>query len=92
LQQWVDPAKRAKLEADENLSASFPGYDPDLFPFTKDAFERFCEWATVDPRNAKPSEIIARLNHVTAQAYRGDPPRPPRRIVDRNLLSDLGIS
>ncbi len=88
LQNWVDPVKRESLEAREHFTEKLHSeYQPDLYPFTKGAFERFCEWATVDPRNAKPSEIIARLNNVMAQAKRKE-----RRLVTREHLTELGIS
>lgn len=87
LHHWVDQAKLTNLDATEQFGAKISDYSPDHYPFTKGAFEKFCEWATVDPRNAKPSEIVARLNNVTAQAYRKD-----RRIVTRDHLTELGIS
>jgi len=62
---WIDPAKRAAVEASEGF-ASLPGYDPNLYPFTDGGFEKFCDWAVVDQRTAKPSEIIGRLNNIAA--------------------------
>jgi hypothetical protein len=62
-------------------------YDPDLYPFTTGGFEKFCDWAVVDQRTAKPSEIISRLNNIAAEAYFRD-----QRLINKNLLTDLGIA
>src|SRR2546422_9652730 len=69
LSTWIDPERRAKLEADQNFASAVSDYDAEFYPFTSGGFEKFCEWAVVDPRTAKPSEIIARLNNVAAEAY-----------------------
>jgi hypothetical protein len=87
LQKWIDSSKRGRLEADEQFVSRVPDYSSDLYPFTKGSFEKFCEWATVDPRNAKPSEIIDRLNNICAQAQ-----RKGLRLISRDLLAELGIS
>jgi hypothetical protein len=65
----IDPERRAALEAGENFRATAPDYDPEIYPFTTRSFERFCDYAVVDPRTAKPSEIIGRLNSLAAGAY-----------------------
>jgi hypothetical protein len=87
LTKWIDPERRDRLEQELNLKAAVPDYDAELYPFTAGAFEAFTEWAVVDPRTAKPSEIIARLNNIAAEAYFRD-----RRVIDRNHLTELGIA
>ena len=87
LSQWIDPAKRAALEGSENLAASVADYDPNVYPFSAGAFEKYCEYAVVDPRTAKPSEIIVRLDRIAAEAYFSD-----RRLIDKNHLTDMGIA
>lgn len=86
LSAWIDPAKRAVVENSEGFS-SLPGYDPNLYPFTDGGFDKFCDWAVVDQRTAKPSEIIGRLNNIAAGAYERD-----KRLIDKNLLTDMGIA
>jgi hypothetical protein len=86
LNAWIDAAKRSAVETSEALS-SVAGYDPNLFPFTDGGFEKFCDWAVVDQRTAKPSEIIARLNNIAAGAYERD-----KRLIDKDLLTDMGIA
>ena len=86
LATWIDPRRRAVLEKEEHFS-KVGDYESRLYPFTKGGFEKFCEWAVVDPRTAKPSEILARLNHITAEAYFGK-----KRLLTRDLLTELGVN
>ncbi|ACG75151.1 hypothetical protein AnaeK_3944 [Anaeromyxobacter sp. K] len=86
LEQLIDPTKREALEASGALTNT-PGYKREYFPFNQGAFEKYCENAVVDPRTAKPSEILARLDKVAADAYFND-----RRIIDRDHLTELGIA
>jgi len=86
LNAWIDTAKRSALEATEDLT-SVPGYDSELYPFTSGGFEKFCDWAVVDQRTAKPSEIIGRLNNIAAGAY-----EKGKRLIDKDLLTDMGIA
>jgi hypothetical protein len=87
LSQWIDPAKRAGLEASENLAKSVADYDPAVYPFSAGAFDKYCEYAVVDPRTAKPSEIIVRLDRIAAEGYFRD-----RWLIDKNHLTDMGIA
>jgi hypothetical protein len=67
LGEWVDPARREELVAREGLDKT-PGYDASTYPFTESAFQSFCQYVTIDPRDAKPREILERLNRVSAYA------------------------
>lgn len=87
LGQWVDPEKRTALEAEANLAGSVADYDPAFYPFTAGGFEKYCEFAVVDPRTAKPSEIISRLDNIAAEAYFRD-----RRLITKDHLIDMGIA
>ena len=87
LAKWIDRAKLSSLEAAENLSSTVPDYDPEVYPFTGGGFQMFCDGVTVDPRSAKPSEIIAKLNNVAAQAYFDD-----RRLINRDHLTSMGFA
>lgn len=84
---WISPERRGELEKSEKFSESAPGYDPELYPFNSKGFEKFCDWAAVDPRSAKPSEIIARLNNIAGEAYLRN-----RRLITPKLLKELGIA
>lgn len=87
LGQWVDPEKRANLEAQEDFAAQVPDYDPELYPFTQGGYEMFCDGVVVDPRSAKPSEILAKLNNVAADAFFAE-----RRLINRDHLTNLGFA
>jgi hypothetical protein len=87
LKRWIDPSRKAELETNEQFQVQVPDYDSDTYPFTCGGFEKFCEFAVIDPRTAKPSEILPRLNTVAAEAYFKE-----RRLIDRTLLTELGIA
>ena len=86
LGKFVDDGKRSVLAASEGF-ANVPDYEPGLYPFTKGGFEVFCDNVTLDPRNAKPSEILAKLNNVAAEACFEN-----RRLINRDHLADLGYA
>jgi len=85
LRQWIDNDRRAALEAEGALSGT--DYTPDSYPFTTAAFTKFCEWAVVDPRAAKPSVIIDKLNNVAAEAF-----FKKERLISLDVLADVGIA
>lgn len=87
LANWIDAAKRQDLEQTPDITNLGSDCDPELYPFTRNAFDKFCDFAVVDPRTAKPSEIIARLNNIAAEAY-----LKRDRLITSNLLADLGIA
>lgn len=87
LTTWIDPDKRDAIQPDLPLADLGNDYDPQLYPLTVSAYERFCQFAVVDPRTAKPSEIIARLNNVAAEAY-----LKRERLITMDLLTELGIA
>jgi len=85
LHQWIDVLRRDELITRERLN-EVPGYDPELFPFTSDAFTSFCNYLTNDPRDAKPREFLERLNRVAAQAC-----RHKARLITKTELETQGI-
>jgi len=87
LSAWIDADKRSAAELTEKLASLAADYDPQFYPFTQGGFDKFCEWAVVDQRTAKPSEILSRLNNVAAEAYWRD-----KRLFNKDLLTDLGIA
>jgi len=86
LKAWVDPDRLAALESKEGFRETVKDYDPAFYPFTPGSFEMFCEAVILDPRNAKPSEILAKLNNVAADAY-----FKQKRMISKDQLSDLGF-
>lgn len=87
LKQFVDAGKRSALEKSEKLADTFSDYKAELYPFTEGSFQVFCDHVSLDPRNAMPSQILARFNDVAADAF-----LQGCRVIDRNFLADLGIS
>jgi hypothetical protein len=85
LTQWIDKDRRAALESAGALSGN--DYTPESYPFTSTAFTKFCEWAVVDPRAAKPSVIIDKLNNVAAEAF-----FKKERLISLDVLADVGIA
>jgi len=83
LKQWIDAEKVATREAELRDE---PGFDKACFPFTSKAFDKFCDWAVIDPRAAKPSVIIDKLNSIAAEAYFRD-----GKLISADVLSDVGI-
>ena len=85
LSQWIDLKRVTRESAERRLSEMADDFDPKLFPFTASGFHTFCQWAVDDPRNAKPSEILDRLNTVTFAAY-----KQGLKLLDSNDLHKLG--
>ncbi len=65
--EWIDSVRRDDRVSREQLDG-VPGYSATTYPFTEPAFESFCAYLTNDPRDAKPREILERLNKVAAYA------------------------
>jgi hypothetical protein len=86
LKEWIDSEKREALVKSEHLDTQ-PGYNPVLYPFTETAFESFCKYLTADPRDAKPREILERLNKVTAYAS-----MEGVRLINKTELQRQGIN
>lgn len=63
------------------------GFDRTSYPFTGPAFDVFCRYLTVDPRLAKPREIIERLNKTTVSAYLKE-----ERLITPDVLTRQGIT
>jgi hypothetical protein len=86
LREWIDPKRRDIIVKKENLQ-SVSGYSPETYPFTEPAFDSFCAYLTTDPRDAKPREILERLNRVAATACLDG-----ARIISKDVLVKQGIS
>jgi hypothetical protein len=87
LAKFVDGGKRSALETSEDFANSVPDYKTELYPFTEGGFKMFCGHVTEDPRNAKPSEILDKLNNVAAEAC-----IEQRRLINRDHLANMGYA
>jgi hypothetical protein len=86
LKEWIDPTLRDECVKANDLD-KVQGYDVTTFPFTQPAFESFCQYLTSDPRDAKPREILERLNRVAAHAC-----LQGVHLIHKNELQRQGIN
>lgn len=86
LSEWIDSDKKDALVSKERLDQT-PGYNPATYPFTEIAFDSFCAYLTNDPRDAKPREILERLNKVAAKACMNQ-----ARLITKEELVNQGIN
>jgi len=84
LTQFIDPAKKALVEANLGL-ASDSDYDSKLFPFKKDAFEAFCEHLVGDTARAKPAQFLLKLHSTLSAAMKDG-----KQVIDRAYLEARG--
>jgi len=82
LTTFIDPAKKAVLEAKEKLTAK-SGYDSALYPFTSDAFEGYCQWLVSEQQRAKPAEFLTKLHTTLGAAL-----KEGKVLVDRAFLEE----
>lgn len=64
----INPDCRAGLETAHGWVDGTNDYESAVYPFTRSAFRLFCDHATVDPKTAKPSEILEALNNAAYEA------------------------
>jgi hypothetical protein len=86
LTEWTDQSKLDKAVRGNALD-TIDGFNKTSYPFTEPAFELFCRYLTVDPRLAKPREIIERLNKTTVYAYLRQ-----ERLITPDVLMRQGIT
>lgn len=88
LTQWVDPLLKSELEVRETFAGSIDSYESGLYPFANpSAFNQFIENMVVDPREAKPSVILDKLNMVAVETMLQN-----ERLISCNLLSSFGYA
>jgi hypothetical protein len=87
LKALVDPAKRTSLENSEGLETKVPGYRPEFYPFTENAFHKFCRYFGEQPKIGKPAEIIPKLDFLAAEAF-----MQSKRVLDEDFLVQQGIN
>ncbi len=83
----IDPERRRVLQDAEGWEATVPGYQPALYPFTEGAFQKFCRYYGEQPKYAKPSEIISKLDYLAAEAFLAK-----KRLMDADFLVEQGIN
>jgi hypothetical protein len=83
----IDKACRAAKEASNGWASGSEDYDSELYPFTKSAFDVFCNNATNDPRTAKPSEILNALNNAAYEALQKE-----SKLITQDILHTMGMS
>ena len=83
---WTESAKLDEAVKQHALDKA-QGFDRTSYPFTGPAFDVFCRYLTVDPRLAKPREIIERLNKATVNAYLRQ-----ERLITPEVLTRQGIT
>ena len=86
LSAWTDDARLNDAVSQHALD-KVQGFDRASYPFTEPAFDVFCRYLTVDPRLAKPREIIERLNKTTVSAYLKE-----EREITPDVLTRQGIT
>jgi hypothetical protein len=87
LKNLIDPQKRRELEDSEGWATAVPGYQPNFYPFTEGAFEKFCRYYGQQPKYAKPSEMIAKIDSLVADAF-----MQQKRLIDEDFLVQQGIN
>ena len=87
LENFIDPVCRSTLEAENGWVNGSNDYESALYPFSKGAFGIFCNHATVDPKNAKPSEILNALNNAAYEAMVAG-----SKLITAQVLSTMNMS
>jgi hypothetical protein len=65
----TDSGKLASLAGEESLAEN-SDFDDKLFPFSKSGFDEFCDQLGADPREAKASVVIDKVNRCAWAAYK----------------------
>jgi hypothetical protein len=84
LNEFIDSEKLSVLEESEGFTDN-PDYDRKTYPFTKSAFEGYCNYLVAENRLAKPSEFLKRIGNTTTSAQIAN-----IRLIDRAWLESLG--
>jgi hypothetical protein len=87
LKNLIDPGKRRALEDSEGWATTVPGYQAGFYPFTEGAFRKFCRYFGQQPKYAKPSEIISKIDFLAAEAF-----LQQKRLIDEDFLVQQGIN
>lgn len=79
--ELVSQEKAEKKIQDESLGVSVQTY-----PFTADAFDRLCEYASQDPVKALPRNIIKAVNECAISAW-----DEKKRIVEPRIVDEIAL-
>jgi hypothetical protein len=87
LSNLIDPAKRQTMVESEGVATEYPGFSPDVYPFSDKAFQKFCRYFGEQPKIGKPAEIIPKLDLLAAEAF-----IQGKRVIDEDFLLQQGIN
>jgi len=81
--QFVDLEAVAKLAADGTINEEF---NADTYPFTEEAYERFIDYWSRTPENAKPRDITDQLTDAAFLAMKQE-----KRLIDVDIVGNMGM-
>lgn len=87
LKNLIDAERRRALETSLDFCSTIPGYQAEYYPFTENAYRKFCRYFGEQPKIGKPAEIIPKLDFLAAEAFIHE-----RRIIDEDFLVQQGIN
>jgi len=71
-------------EAKTKIESESLGVNSDTYPFTADAFDLLCDYASQDPTKALPRNIIKAINECAISAWDGKKP-----IIESNIVNEI---
>jgi hypothetical protein len=85
LEHLVDQAAAAKTVSDQGLATQ-----PEFFPFDENAIDLVAEFASSDPQNSLPSQIIQKMQAAVLNAWLGrDTATDERQLVDEAIMTPV---
>ena len=72
-------------KAEEKIQNESLGVSLETYPFTAEAFDRLCEYASGDPTKALPRNLIKAVNECAISAW--DEKKP---IIEQKIVDDIG--
>jgi hypothetical protein len=85
LQHLVDQQAAAQTIDEQGLAT-----EPEFFPFDEDAIDLVAEFASSDPQNSLPSQIIQKMQAAVLNAWLGrDQSSDDRRLVDEAVITPV---
>jgi hypothetical protein len=87
LSNLIDAGKRQAMVEAEGIATQYPGFSPEVYPFSEKAFQKFCRYFGEQPKIGKPAEIIPKLDFLAAEAF-----IQGKRLIDEDFLVHQGIN
>lgn len=85
LEHLVNQEAAARIIEEQNLVTQ-----PEFFPFDENAIDLVAEFASSDPQNSLPSQIIQKMQTAVLNAFLGrDPSSNERRLVDEAIITPV---